>query len=144
MEAERDTVERYLAAYLADQAGAEFTGRISGVARFGLFVKLDETGADGLIPVSSLGREYFRYDQASQTLSGEETGLVLGLGQMVTVRPGRGGAGHRWPDPGAAVGGRRQAPPTAQTPLHGTCEKRRLTRDRIARAKAARKERRRD
>lgn len=86
MVAERDTTDRYLAAYLADRVGAEFTGRISGVQRFGLFVKLDETGADGLIPVRSLGREFFHFDADSQTLMGADTGLSLGIGQRVTVR----------------------------------------------------------
>src|SRR5690606_37523377 len=59
MAAERDTTDRYLAAYLADRVGAEFTGRISGVQRFGAFVRLDETGADGLLPIREIGREYF-------------------------------------------------------------------------------------
>ncbi|MFZ1482743.1 MAG: VacB/RNase II family 3'-5' exoribonuclease, partial [Paracoccaceae bacterium] len=74
MAAERDTVDRYLAAYLSDRVGAVFQGRISGVQRFGLFVKLDETGADGLVPIRSVGREFFHYDQASQTLMGADTG----------------------------------------------------------------------
>jgi len=56
------------------------------VARFGLFVRLDETGADGLIPASSLGREYFRYDEDSQTLTGADSRRVLGLGMKVTIR----------------------------------------------------------
>jgi ribonuclease R len=86
MAAERDTNDRYLAAYLADRVGAEFAGRISGVQRFGVFVRLDETGADGLIPVRALGREYFNYDEGSQTLMGSETGLTLGIGQKVMVR----------------------------------------------------------
>ncbi|MGL4238070.1 ribonuclease R [Tabrizicola sp.] len=86
MAAERDTTDRYLAAYLADRVGAEFAGRISGVQRFGLFVRLDETGADGLIPVRALGREFFHYDEGSQTLMGSDTGLTLGIGQKVTVR----------------------------------------------------------
>jgi ribonuclease R len=86
MMAERDTTDRYLAAYLADRIGGEFEGTISGVARFGLFVKLDETGADGLVPISALGREYFRFDPDSQSLTGEKTGRVIGLGQRVTVR----------------------------------------------------------
>ncbi len=86
MAAERDTNDRYLAAYLADRVGAEFAGQISGVQRFGVFVRLDETGADGLIPVRALGREYFNYDEDSQTLRGSETGLVLGIGQKVVVR----------------------------------------------------------
>ena len=86
MIAERDTTDRYLASYLAERVGAEFTGRISGVQRFGLFVKLDETGADGLIPIRELGREFFHFDADSQTLTGADTGATIGLGQRVTVR----------------------------------------------------------
>jgi len=86
MMAERDTTDRYLAAWLSDRIGAEFAGAISGVARFGLFVKLDETGADGLVPVSSIGREYFLYDADSQTLTGERTRRTFGIGQRATVR----------------------------------------------------------
>ena len=86
MAAERDTTDRYLAAFLADRVGAEFAGRISGVQRFGLFVKLDETGADGLIPIRAVGREFFHYDEGSQTLTGSETGVVIGIGQRVLVR----------------------------------------------------------
>jgi ribonuclease R len=86
MAAERDTTDRYLAAWLSDRIGAEFAGRISGVQRFGLFVKLDETGADGLIPIRSVGREFFHYDPATQTLQGADSGMVLGVGQRVTVR----------------------------------------------------------
>jgi ribonuclease R len=86
MAAERDTTDRYLAAYLSERVGAEFAGHISGVQRFGIFVRLDETGADGLIPVRALGREYFHYDEGSQTLMGAETGLTLGIGQKVMVR----------------------------------------------------------
>ncbi|TMV83998.1 VacB/RNase II family 3'-5' exoribonuclease, partial [Thioclava sp. BHET1] len=86
MAAERDTTDRYLAAYLSERVGNEFAGRISGVTRFGLFVKLDETGADGLIPIRTLGREFFHFDPSSQTLMGSESGLTLGIGQRVTVR----------------------------------------------------------
>ena len=86
MAAERDTTDRYLASYLSDRVGNEFTGRISGIARFGAFVKLDETGADGLIPIRTLGREFFHYDSEAQTLMGSDTGLTIGLGQRVTVR----------------------------------------------------------
>ncbi|MBC7139965.1 MAG: ribonuclease R [Defluviimonas sp.] len=86
MAAERDTTDRYLAAFLADRVGAEFTGRISGVTRFGLFIRLDDTGADGLIPIRTLGREFFHYDPDAQTLMGSETGTLIGLGQRVTVR----------------------------------------------------------
>ncbi|MEM1266074.1 MAG: ribonuclease R [Pseudomonadota bacterium] len=86
MLAERDTTDRYLAAYLADRVDGEFVGRISGIARFGLFVKLDETGADGLVPLSSMGQEFFHYDRQSQTLMGDRSGLVISLGQRARVR----------------------------------------------------------
>jgi ribonuclease R len=86
MMAERDTTDRYLAAFLADRIGSEFEGTVAGVARFGLFVKLDETGADGLVPISSIGTEYFRFDAAAQTLTGEKSRQVIGLGQRATVR----------------------------------------------------------
>ncbi|MEL6702354.1 MAG: RNB domain-containing ribonuclease, partial [Pseudomonadota bacterium] len=59
MLAERDTTDRYLASYLSERVGTELEGRISGIARFGVFVKLDETGADGLVPIRELGQEYF-------------------------------------------------------------------------------------
>ncbi|WP_416883747.1 ribonuclease R [Marivita sp.] len=86
MMAERDTTDRYLAAFLSDRIGAEFAGRISGIARFGVFVKLDETGADGLIPIRSLGSEYFHFDADAGTLMGSDTGVMIGLGQRVTVK----------------------------------------------------------
>ncbi len=86
MMAERDTTDRYLAAFLSDRIGAEFSGRISGIARFGVFVKLDETGADGLVPMRNLGNEYFHFDADSATLMGADTGTVVTLGQRVTVK----------------------------------------------------------
>ncbi len=86
MEAERDTVDRYVAAYMAEREGAEFEGRISGVGRFGIFVKLADTGADGLVPISSLGREYFHHDAELGTLTGERSGRVLAPGMHARVR----------------------------------------------------------
>lgn len=86
MLAERDTTDRYLAAYLSEKMGSEFQGKISGIAKFGIFVRLDETGADGIIPIRSLGREYFDYDQTTNTLMGSETGVTFSLGLRVTVR----------------------------------------------------------
>ncbi len=86
MVAERDTTDRYLASYLSERVGNEFSGRISGVARFGVFVKLDETGADGLIPIRSLGREYFHFDREAGTLMGSDTGMIISVGQRATVR----------------------------------------------------------
>ena len=86
MLAERDTTDRYLAAFLNDRVGTVMGGRISGIAKFGVFVKLDETGADGMIPIRNLGAEYFHYDADSQTLMGADTGVVIGLGVRVTVK----------------------------------------------------------
>lgn len=86
MTAERDTTDRYLAAFLSDRIGAEMFGRISGIAKFGVFVRLDETGADGMIPIRTLGAEYFHFDADSQTLMGADSGRIIGLGQRVTVK----------------------------------------------------------
>ena len=86
MMAERDTNDRYLAAFLSERVGEEFSGRISGVAKFGVFVRLDDTGADGLIPIRNLGREYFHFDADAGTLMGADSGQVIGLGQRVTAK----------------------------------------------------------
>ncbi len=86
MAAERDATDRYVAAYLEDRVGAEFPGRITGVTRFGLFVRLAETGADGLVPVSTLGEEYFRHDETAHALVGERSGGRWRLGASVTVK----------------------------------------------------------
>jgi ribonuclease R len=86
MIAERDTTDRYLASYLSERVGTEFEGRISGIARFGIFVKLDETGADGLVPMSSVGNEYYHFDAEANTLMGADSGRIIGLGQRATVR----------------------------------------------------------
>jgi len=86
MAAERDAMDRYIAAFLEDRVGATFTGRITGVTRFGLFVRLDETGADGLIPVSTLGSEYFTHDDRAHALVGERTGKRFTLGRRVEVK----------------------------------------------------------
>ena len=71
---------------MSERLGNEFSGRISGIARFGVFVKRDETGADGLVPIRSLGREYFEHDAESQTLRGTDSGTVISLGQRAIVR----------------------------------------------------------
>ncbi|WP_411286922.1 ribonuclease R [Phenylobacterium sp.] len=86
MAAERDATDRYVAAFLSDRVGAEFPGRITGVTRFGLFVRLTETGADGLAPVSTLGGEYFVHDDKAHALVGERTGARWPLGMSVTVK----------------------------------------------------------
>lgn len=83
--AERDTQDRLIAHHLADQIGAEFKGRIAGVTKSGLFVSLPDYGADGFIPISSLGTDYFFYDEAYQALIGEKTKLGYRLGDPVDV-----------------------------------------------------------
>ena len=86
MLAERDTTDRYLAAFLSERVGDEFAGKVSGIARFGLFVSLDETGADGLIPLSHLGREYWKYNEDTRTLTGEKSKRVISMGMPAMVR----------------------------------------------------------
>ncbi len=86
MAAERETTDRLIAHFLADRIGATFEGRISGVTRSGLFVKLDETGADGFVPASKLGNEFFRYHEAEHALIGDMSGETHRLGDAVTVR----------------------------------------------------------
>ena len=83
--AERDAIDRYLAAYMADKVGANFAARISGVTRFGVFVTLLESGASGLVPVRSLPDDFWRHDERGQTLIGRRTGLVFRLAQEVEV-----------------------------------------------------------
>jgi ribonuclease R len=83
--AERDAFDRYLAAYLADQVGAVFAARISGVTRFGLFVTVTENGANGLVPVSSLRDDAWSYDEVGQTLSGRHTRITWRLAEEVDV-----------------------------------------------------------
>ncbi|MFZ2872017.1 ribonuclease R [Zavarzinia sp.] len=85
MAAERESTDRYLAAYMADRVGAVFTARVSGVTRFGLFVTLDETGANGLVPISSLGNDFFRHDEAAHALIGRNPANRFTLGDQVKV-----------------------------------------------------------
>jgi ribonuclease R len=86
MVAERETVDRLIAHFLADRIGASFEGRISGVTRAGLFVKLDDTGADGFIPASKIGNDYFRHHEGKHALIGDKTGETYRLGDRVSVR----------------------------------------------------------
>jgi ribonuclease R len=86
MAAERDSTDRYVAAYMEDRVGATFDARVTGVTRFGLFVRLPETGAEGLVPARSLGFEYFRHDERRHALIGERSGTKYGLGDILPVR----------------------------------------------------------
>ena len=84
--AEREANERYITAFMADRIGASFKGRINGVTRFGLFVTLDETQADGLVPVSTLPDDRYFHDEVLHALVGQHTGLTYTLGETVTVK----------------------------------------------------------
>ncbi|MBL8883410.1 MAG: ribonuclease R [Hyphomicrobium sp.] len=86
MAAERETADRLIAAHLADRVGATFAARIAGVTRSGLFVKLKDTGADGYIPISSLGNDYYHHVEAAHALIGARSGEGYRLGDEVEVR----------------------------------------------------------
>ena len=86
MAAERETVDRLIAAHLADQIGARFSARISGVTRSGLFVRLLETGADGFVPAATLGQDYFAYDEAAHSLTSKRSGQSYRLADVIEVR----------------------------------------------------------
>ncbi|MBV9078373.1 MAG: VacB/RNase II family 3'-5' exoribonuclease, partial [Methylobacteriaceae bacterium] len=86
MAAERETVDRLIAYHLVDRVGATFAGRISGVTKSGLFVKLVETGADGFVPAATIGADYFRFDEARHALIGDRTGESFRLGDPVEVK----------------------------------------------------------
>lgn len=86
MLAERETADRLIAHFLADRIGAVFDGRISGVTRAGLFVKLHETGADGFVPARTIGDEYYRFDERRHAMVGRHSGETYRLGDPVTVR----------------------------------------------------------
>ena len=88
MEAERDTIDRYVAAWLSGRVGETFRCRITGVQSFGFFATIIGLGGDGLIPVSSLGREYFRYDEAARALVGETTGTRYAVGDTLELKLG--------------------------------------------------------
>ena len=84
--AERDAVDRFTAAFLAEKVGTIQRGRITGVTRFGLFVTLDDNGADGLVPISTLPDDYYEHDERSHLLVGRAHGLTFRLGDAVDAR----------------------------------------------------------
>ena len=86
MAAERETIDRLVASFLADQVGASFDGRVTGVTRAGLFIRLATTGADGFTPASTLGTDYFRHDETAHALIGERSGESFRLGDQVRVK----------------------------------------------------------
>jgi ribonuclease R len=86
MQAERDTTDRYVAAYLSERVGQTLETRITGVTNFGFFATVEGIGGDGLMPVRDLGGEYFRFDEGARTLIGETSGDVYTLGQKLPLR----------------------------------------------------------
>jgi ribonuclease R len=114
MKAERETADRLIAHFLVDRVGATFAARISGVTRAGLFVKLDETGADGFIPARTLGHDYFRFEEKAHAMVGSRTGETHRLGDRVTVKlveaaPVAGALRFELLSEGRYVGGRQRA-----------------------------------
>ncbi len=86
MAAERETIDRLIAHFLADRIGATFDGQISGVTKAGLFIKLSETGADGFVPAATIGDDYYRYDERTHSMRGQHTGETYRLGDKVEVK----------------------------------------------------------
>lgn len=86
MEAERDTTDRYVAAFLSERVGQVMDVRITGVTNFGFFATVEGIGGDGLMPVRDLGGEYFRFDEGARTLTGEHSGDVFAQGQTLELR----------------------------------------------------------
>ncbi|MFL4993928.1 MAG: ribonuclease R [Microvirga sp.] len=138
MAAERETIDRLIAHFLADRIGATFDGQISGVTKAGLFVKLKETGADGFVPAATIGDDYYRYDERTHSMRGDDTGETYRLGDKVEVklveaapiagalrfeiltkgrftgRTGGAGKGGRRPPQGFKAG--KAAPPKGRSP----------------------------
>jgi len=126
MQAERETVDRYVAAYLSNKIGEIVETRITGVKDFGFFATVDGIGGDGLIPVRTLGREYFEYDEASQTLVGRDSGTTFKTGDRLPLRlveadPIKASLLFELPDTdrGSADRGRAGGGPSARRPGGG-------------------------
>lgn len=88
MEAERDTVDRYVAAWLSGRVGEVFPTRITGVTGFGFFATIVGMGGDGLVPISTLGREYFAFEEGAKALVGEQSGTRYTVGDLLDLRLG--------------------------------------------------------
>jgi ribonuclease R len=115
MEAERETLDRYVAAYLSERVGDLVDCRITGVQPFGFFATVEGLGGDGLVPVSTLGADYFRYEEASQSLVGDDSGDRFSPGQRLKLRlveanPVSGGLRFELPDAGHAAAPPRRGP----------------------------------
>ena len=115
MEAERDTVDRYVAAFLADRVGQILPCRISGVQPFGFFATVEGLGGDGLVLAAHLGNEYYRYDEKARALIGDDTGETFRQGQKIELKlieanPASGGLRFELPE------GKFGAPPRVGAP----------------------------
>jgi len=119
MAAERDSTDRYVAAFMEDRVGETFDARVTGVTRFGLFVRLAESGAEGLIPIRGLGADYFRHDERRQALVGERSHVTFSMGAPLKVKlreaaPVTGGLRFELAEGGAArAGGGKDRPAKA-------------------------------
>jgi ribonuclease R len=115
MEAERETLDRYVAAYLSERVGDLVDCRITGVQPFGFFATVEGLGGDGLVPVSTLGSDYYRYEESSQSLVGDDSGERFSPGQRLKLRlaeanPVSGGLRFELPDSGHAPARARGGP----------------------------------
>jgi ribonuclease R len=116
MEAERETIDRYVAAYLSKRVGEILETRITGVASFGFFATVDGIGGDGLVPISTLGNDYFRFDETTKSIEGDATGTRYTIGQILPLRlaeanPISGGLRFELPDAPPSRGLRPGRPP---------------------------------
>jgi ribonuclease R len=123
MEAERETIDRYVAAWLSARVGEVFETRITGVQSFGFFATIVGLGGDGLVPVSTLGGEYFRYEEASQTLTGVDSGTRYAPGDRLELRLGEanpltGALKFELPEGGGKVEPRGERPQPRQKGKH--------------------------
>jgi ribonuclease R len=123
MAAERDSTDRYVAAFMEERLGENFDARVTGVTRFGLFVRLADLGAEGLIPIRALGGDYFHHDERQQALIGQRTRLTYRMGDALKVKlmeaapltgglrfelaEGSGGTSHRGKNQTSGMSGKR-------------------------------------
>jgi len=118
MEAERDTMDRYIAQHLGSRVGEIVDVKVTGVAKFGLFAQVDGVGGDGILPMSALGDERFHYDETARAIEGERSGDRYTIGQRLKLRladanPITGALRFEQPEGGygrANDGGRRDRP----------------------------------
>ncbi len=124
MEAERDTIDRYVASFLSERVGQIMEVRITGVTNFGFFATVEGIGGDGLMPVRDLGGEYFRFDEAARTLVGEDSGDVYAQGQMLDLKlaeanPVSGALRFEMPEGKGAAGPARARKPDREIKRRG-------------------------